>query len=251
LSLKNEKENPQQSSSPAAKLRIYSFTLAQHKNRDKFDSFNSTYLQYLSYTTIMKLIQKYFPYILLSVYISWAIAFSLAPYSRDVWYAEMIPIFGIVLFLVVLFVRGVRFSNLAYFLMSILLFLHTYGAYYTFELAPFAWFNDLFGFERNMFDRVAHFSVGFYAYALFEYVIRYNKVSSKFWAFLLSVCCIGTVAMAYELIEWRYAVTEGGEAGLAFLGSQGDIWDAQKDMLMDTLGAITAATFALFLVNKK
>lgn len=198
----------------------------------------------------MKLLQKYFPHILLALYAIWAIAFSINPYSRDVWYAEMIPILGIVVFLVVLFVKGIRFSNLAYFLMSILLFLHTYGAYYTFELAPFAWFNNLFGFERNMFDRVGHFSVGFYAYALFEYVIRYNKVSSKFWAFVLSVCFIGTVAMAYEIIEWRYAVDEGGAAGLAFLGSQGDIWDAQKDMLMDTLGGIVAATLAVFLVKK-
>jgi putative membrane protein len=198
----------------------------------------------------MKLIQNYFPHILLLAYASWAIIFSIDPYSRDVWYAEMIPILGIALALVILFIRGIRFSNLAYLLMSILLFLHTYGAYYTFELAPFAWFNDLFGFERNMFDRVAHFTVGFYAYALFEYVIRYNKVSSKFWAFVLSVCFIGTIAMAYEIIEWRYAVDEGGEAGLAFLGSQGDIWDAQKDMLMDTLGGIVAATLAVFLVKK-
>ncbi len=197
----------------------------------------------------MKLIQNYFPHILLAVYAVWCVMFSITPYSRDVWYAEMIPILSIVAFLVILYVRGVRLSNLAYFLMSILLFLHTYGAYYTFELAPFAWFNNLFGFERNMFDRVGHFSVGFYAYALFEYVITYKKVSSKFWAFVLSVCFIGTVAMAYELIEWRYAVDEGGEAGLAFLGSQGDIWDAQKDMLMDTLGGIVAATLALFLVK--
>jgi putative membrane protein len=48
------------------------------------------------------------------------------------------------------------------------------------------------------------------------------------------------VAAVYEIIEWQYAVKEGGEAGIAFLGSQGDIWDAQKDMLMDTLGGFTS-----------
>ncbi len=199
----------------------------------------------------MKYLKSYFPHLLLGAYTAWAIVFSISPYSRDVWYAEMIPILGIVVLLVMGYIKGVRFSNLAYLLMSVLLFLHTYGAYYTFERAPFEWFNSLFGFERNMFDRVGHFSVGFYAYALFEYVIRNNKVSSKFWAFLLSVCFIGTVAMVYELIEWRYAVQAGGDAGIAFLGSQGDIWDAQKDMLMDTLGGIAAATLAVFLVKKK
>ena len=52
--------------------------------------------------------------------------------------------------------------------------------------------------------------------------------------------------MVYELIEWQYAEIAGGDAGAAFLGSQGDIWDAQKDMLMDTLGAIFVATIGLF-----
>ena len=49
-----------------------------------------------------------------------------------------------------------------------------------------------------------------------------------------------SVAAAYEIIEWQYAVIEGGDAGVEFLGSQGDVWDAQKDMLADTLGAATS-----------
>ncbi len=177
------------------------------------------------------------------------IALGINPYSRDVWYAENIPILAVVLFLAVLFIRGVRFSNLGYFLMSILPFIHTIGGHYTFELVPFDWFNDFFGFERNMFDRVGHFTTGFFAYGLMEYVIRYKKVSSKYWAFFLSVCFIGTLAMAYELIEWQYAEIAGGDAGAAFLGSQGDIWDAQKDMLMDTLGALFVSTIGLFCIK--
>ncbi len=194
----------------------------------------------------MTFIQKYFPHLLLSIYVVEFIALGINPYSRDVWYAENLPIVAIVLFLVVLYIRGIRFSNLAYFFMFILPFLHTIGGHYTFERVPFDWFNNFFGFERNMFDRVGHFTTGFFAYGLMEYVLKYKKVATKFWAFFLSVCFIGTLAMVYELIEWQYAVKAGGEAGIAFLGSQGDIWDAQKDMLMDTLGAIFVSTIGLF-----
>lgn len=186
----------------------------------------------------------------MAIYVAEFIIMGINPYSRDVWYAENIPIVGIVLFLVVLYVRGIRFSNLAYLFMSILPFLHTIGGHYTFERVPFEWFGNLFGYERNMFDRVAHFTVGFYAYGLMEYVLLYKKVNTKFWAFFTSVCFIGTLAMTYELIEWWYADTYGGEAGAAFLGSQGDIWDAQKDMLMDTLGAIFASIVGLFAIKK-
>lgn len=184
----------------------------------------------------MSYFSKYFPHVLLIIYIIEFIALGVSPYSRDVWYAENIPILAIVVFLAVLYSRGIRFSKTAYILMAILPFLHTIGGHYTFERVPFEWFNTLFGFERNMFDRVGHFSVGFYAVGLGEYLIKY-KVSTKFWAYFTGICFIMSVAAAYEIIEWQYADKAGGEAGAAFLGSQGDIWDAQKDMLMDTLGA--------------
>lgn len=185
----------------------------------------------------MKTISKYIPLALLLVYCVEFIVLGISPYSRDVWYVENIPIFGIVLFLVILYARGIRFSNTAYILMAILPYLHTIGGYYTFERVPFEWFNTLFGFERNMFDRVGHFTVGFYAVGLGEYLITYKKVTTRFWAYFTGVCFIMAIAALYEIIEWQYAAKEGGEAGAAFLGSQGDIWDAQKDMLMDTLGA--------------
>ena len=182
--------------------------------------------------------KKYFPHFLLAIYIIEFIICGINPYSRDVWWAENVPIFAIVAFLTILYIRNVRFSNSAYFLMAILPFLHTIGGHYTFERVPFDWFNNFFGFERNMFDRVGHFSVGFYAIGLAEYLIKYKKVSTNFWAYFTGLAFIMSVAATYEIIEWQYAVKEGGDAGLAFLGSQGDIWDAQKDMWMDTLGAI-------------
>lgn len=181
---------------------------------------------------------KYIPHLLLGAYVLEFIAMGISPYSRAVWYAENTPIVMIVVALVVLYVRGIRFSNTAYIFMSVLPFLHTIGGHYTFERVPFEWFNNTFGFERNMFDRVAHFSVGFYAYGLMEYMTTRGRVATHAWGYLLCVSFIMAVAATYELIEWVYAVQEGGSAGAAFLGSQGDIWDAQKDMLMDTLGGI-------------
>ena len=151
----------------------------------------------------MKYISKYFPHLLLAVYCIEFIVLGISPYSRAVWYAENIPIVGVVLFLTVLYIRGIRFSNAAYFLMALLPFLHTVGGYYTFERVPFDWFNNLFGFERNMFDRVGHFTVGFYAVGLAEYLINYKKVTTKFWAYFTGICFIMALAALYEIVEWQ------------------------------------------------
>jgi len=133
-----------------------------------------------------------------------------------------------------------RASNTAYLLMSVLVYMHTIGGYYTFERVPFSWVTDTFGFERNHYDRVAHFAVGFYGYAIAELLWKRRLVRSVPVLLLFPIFAIFSVASLYEIIEWQYAAIEGGSSGAAFLGSQGDIWDAQKDMLSDGLGAICA-----------
>jgi putative membrane protein len=189
------------------------------------------------------------PAILLAGYVALFVWAAIGPYDRATWWAENIPIIGIVATLVVLYARGIRFSPLAYALMAVLPYLHTIGGHYTFERVPFDWFNRAFGFERNMYDRVAHFSVGFYAFAIVEYLLA-RRAMSRPLAAVFAVFAIAFVAMSYELIEWGYAVYGGNaEAGANFLGSQGDVWDAQKDMLMDTLGAVAAV--AVFLVARR
>ena len=198
----------------------------------------------------MNFLKTYFPHALLLLYGILFTYLGVEPYARDVWYVENGPIFGIVVLLVIGWCKGLRFSNTAYALMSVLLYMHTIGGHYTFERVPFDWFNNFFGFERNMFDRVGHFTAGFSAYALAEYVLKYKRVSTHFWASFLGICFIGTLAMTYELIEWQYAVTQGGSNAADFLGSQGDIWDAQKDMLMDTLGAILVSIIGIFTLRK-
>lgn len=163
---------------------------------------------------------------------------AVAPASRAVWIAEILP--------AVLILAGIwwvsshqALSKTAYLLMFIWLTLHTIGAKYTFADVPFDWFNQLIGSERNNFDRVAHFAIGLYAYAIAEYLIR-RRLANRWISGAFALFCMMSIAAGYEIIEWWYADLAGGEEGIAFLGSQGDIWDAQKDMLCDTLGAIAA-----------
>ncbi|MDO8551947.1 MAG: DUF2238 domain-containing protein [bacterium] len=187
------------------------------------------------------MIKRYFPHILLGIYIVEFIIAGIEPFSRDVWYAENGPIVLLVAVLVYLYSRNIRFSNTAYALMFILPFWHTIGGHYTFERVPFDWFNDFFGFERNMYDRIGHFAVGFYALPIIEYLTERGLVAKKWIAVTYAIFAMAFVAVFYEWIEWWFAAIWGGDAGAAFLGSQGDIWDAQKDMLMDVLGAGLAA----------
>ncbi len=179
-----------------------------------------------------------FPHILAALYVAWFAVLAVHPVSRQVWLAEALPAGLLFLFLVLTFPRF-RFSNLAYALMSFWLFWHTLGAHYTFALAPFGWITEFFGFSRNHFDRVAHFCVGLFAFPVAEYVTRRRQARTRA-AYVLALACVMAVAAGYEIVEWAFAALAGGDAGPAFLGTQGDPWDAQKDMLADTLGALAA-----------
>ncbi len=196
------------------------------------------------------MIRIYFPHFIAAVYVVFFIILGIEPVSREVWIAEVIPVVAIFLGLVFTY-KLFRFSNLAYALMAIWIFWHTVGGHYTFANVPFQWFSDLIGSERNHFDRIGHFVIGFFAYAMAEWLLRKNYCG--IWlALACSLFFIMSVAAGYEIIEWWYAVAEGGDAGVEFLGSQGDIWDAQKDMLSDTLGAITSLIlFSMVRPDKK
>lgn len=180
---------------------------------------------------------------LLICYLSLFAFLAFAPTDRTTWIVENLTVWIIVGAIAILHVRRVRFSLVSYLLMSVLIFLHTIGGHFTFANVPFSYVTDFFGFERNNFDRVAHFSVGFYAYAVAEWLWAKKLVRNSFLLFTYPVFVIATVAMSYEIIEWIYAATSDPLAGAAYLGSQGDIWDAQKDMLADTTGAMVATGF--------
>lgn len=181
--------------------------------------------------------------ILAALYFVLFAVLAISPVDRMTWFVENLTVWLILGVIVFLFVRGVRFSTTAYLLMSVLIFLHTIGGHYTFEKVPFDWVTNFFGFERNNYDRIAHFSVGFYAYPIAEWLFAKRLIANRFLLWTYPVFVIATIAMSYEIVEWIYAANSDPLAGAAYLGSQGDIWDAQKDMLADTLGAIIATTF--------
>ncbi|MDH3355575.1 MAG: DUF2238 domain-containing protein [Chromatiales bacterium] len=188
--------------------------------------------------------RNYFPHFLAGSYLLFTIALGIAPVSREVWVAEIIPVILVFSALLITY-RQFRFSNIAYALLFIWIFWHTIGGHYTFANVPFGWVTEALGSERNHFDRIGHFVIGFYAYAMAEWLLRKGYCGFKL-AVIFSLFFIMSVAAAYEIIEWWYAVADGGDAGIEFLGSQGDIWDAQKDMLSDTLGAITSLILFYF-----
>ncbi|KKS30732.1 MAG: putative membrane protein [Parcubacteria group bacterium GW2011_GWA2_43_11] len=188
---------------------------------------------------------------LLGIYFVLFFVLAINPVDRPTWFVENLTVWILIAVILVLYAKQIRFSKTAYGFMFVLIYLHTIGGHYTFAEVPFGYITDLFNFSRNHFDRIAHFSVGFYAFAIAELLYTKELVKSKFLLLTYPVFAIATIAMSYELIEWVYAASTSPEAGLAYLGSQGDIWDAQKDMLADTLGALVTTTiFFKFRVKK-
>ena len=170
----------------------------------------------------------------------------IAPASRAVWLTEMFWAWGLVAILLVTF-RKFRFSGVAYACFFVWCILQIIGAHWTFEHVPMQWLTEPLGLVRNPYDRIAHFMVGWFAFPLAELYWRKgwarSVAASAFFAVMTTVAMAGV----WEIVEWLYAAIDGGEAGAAFLGSQGDEWDAQKDILCDTLGAVCSALLFLLL----
>ncbi len=168
-------------------------------------------------------------------------------YPHD-WLLENYLVF---IFVPILFIVGryFRLSNVSYTLITIFMVLHVIGSHYTYAEVPFGYtLQQWFGFERNMYDRLVHFSFGFLlAYPVREVFIRVSKVKG-FWSYYFPFDLVLAFSAAYEIIEWYTARNVDAAAGIAFLGAQGDIWDAQKDMLIAGIGALLAMGI-IFVIN--
>ncbi len=158
------------------------------------------------------------------------------------WVLENVLVFVFLGFLIVSY-RKFQFSDLSYLLICAYLVLHVYGAKYTYAENPFGyWVQELLGSTRNNYDRLVHFSFGFLlAYPMREMFLKWLKF--PVWvAWLLPIEITLSVSGFYEIIEWSVADIFFSEQGDAYLGTQGDIWDAQKDIFLAFLGAILATT---------
>ena len=165
-------------------------------------------------------------------------------YYKDVWVFELI--IGWIAVAALLLTSGkFRFSRMVYYLVGIHFLILAIGAHYSYaEMLLFNWLRDTFNLQRNYYDRVGHFMQGFVP-AIFarELILRQSKLEKgKLLSFLVVFTMLGLSAF-YEFLEWWIAVFIYPEQGIAWLGMQGDIWDAQQDMFQAFLGATAAIVF--------
>ncbi len=176
------------------------------------------------------------------------LALAIKPHDRADWALENVLVLVFALALAGSYKR-LPLSRLSYTLIFFFLCLHEVGAHYTYAQVPYdAWsqrffgasFNELVGWQRNNFDRVVHFSYGLLlAYPIRELFFRVADARG-FWGYFLPLDVTMSTSMLFELFEWGAAELFGGDLGAAYLGTQGDVWDAHKDMALATLGAISA-----------
>lgn len=183
---------------------------------------------------------------LLAIYLLWWMALAIAPWYREDWLLENVLVFVLVP-LVVAVHR--RLSNTAISALFIFLLLHAVGAHYTYAQVPYdAWSESLFGhsissllgLERNHFDRLVHFLYGLLITPTAIELIDSRVTQRGLWRYLVPFTFMASHAALYEIIEWLAATWFGGDLGVAYLGTQGDVWDAQKDSALAILGALIA-----------
>lgn len=173
--------------------------------------------------------------------IIWIIA-AIDPVKRSDWLLENLLVFGCVPVLIFTY-RRLPLSDASYILIFLFLAMHTVGAHYTYAEVPFGyWLKDTLHLERNHFDRIVHFSFGIMAYPIQEIFIRITKARG-IWALLLPAAITISFSGFFEIIEAVIATLVNPELGAAYLGLQGDVWDAQKDMALAIVGATLAVSF--------
>lgn len=186
------------------------------------------------------------PLALLVALLVFAALLGIAPRYRQDWLLENI-IVVIALPILAAGWRRLRFSNLAYAALFAFFVLHEIGAHYTYSEVPYdRAFADLtglslnaaLGLTRNHFDRVVHFLYGVLVTPAASELFALRAPPRGLWRWILPVTFVMSHSVIYELVEWAAALAFGGPLGVAYLGTQGDPWDAQQDMLLAMLGSI-------------
>lgn len=184
--------------------------------------------------------------------VEWIIL-AIAPYNRQDWALENALVL-VLLGAAIASLRWFRLSRASYVLLFIFACLHEIGAHYTYSEVPYdRWwmaltghsFNAMVGWQRNNYDRIIHFLFGLLlTYPARDVISRATGVARN-WARFFAITLILTGSMTFELFEWWAAELFGGDLGVAYLGTQGDVWDAQKDMLLAIVGALLATAVAV------
>jgi putative membrane protein len=191
-----------------------------------------------------------YPLVLLGLFgVCWSLL-AINPWYRQDWLLENMLVIIVVPTLVWGYSR-LRFSNFCYSLIFVFLCLHEIGAHYTYAEVPYrAWLlrvtgldiNEVFDIHRNHFDRLVHFSYGFLLLPVSVEIFNARAKLVGVWRYVIPVAFIMSHSETFEIIEWQAAEIFGGPLGQAYLGTQGDIWDAQKDSAFAAIGAICSMT---------
>lgn len=168
------------------------------------------------------------------------------PYDRPTWWLEATPV---IIALPLLFYTRESFplTRISYYLICVHSIILVVGAHYTYARVPLGfWMQDWFEFSRNHYDRIGHLAQGFIPAILAREILWRKQVINlvnispgRHWLFFLTTCFCLAFSAFYELLEWWTAVI-GGDGSVEFLGTQGDVWDAQWDMMLALIGAILA-----------
>lgn len=190
---------------------------------------------------------RYHGFLLLAFVAVWTWAAIEPSYPHD-WLLENYLVFFFVP-VILLTGRYFRLSRLSYTLITTFMSLHVVGSHFTYAEVPFGYvLQRWFEADRNMYDRLVHLAFGLLlAYPMRELLLRVAKAGGV-WGYVLPMAMVLAFSAFYEIIEWLVAVRVAPQAGLAFLGAQGDVWDGQKDMLLAFLGA-TLTMFIVALIN--
>lgn len=163
---------------------------------------------------------------------------AIQPFDRHDWLLENLLVVGLLSVLIATY-RTFPLSDLSYLLIAAFMTLHAIGAHYTYAHVPLGfWMQRAFGLSRNHFDRIVHFSFGLLmAYPIREVFLRVANARG-FWAYYLPLDVTLAFSALYEIMEMVIASMVAPGTGDAWLGTQGDVWDPQKDMGLAALGAL-------------
>ena len=192
-----------------------------------------------------------YPLSLLAAFVVWWGVLAIAPSYRQDWLLENLLVLAAVPLMVWTYPR-LRLSNMAYTLLFVFFALHAVGAHYTYAEVPYdRWtqaltghtISEVFGLQRNHFDRLVHFAYGLLVTPAVIELLDSRAPQRGLWRWLVPLLFMVAQSTIYEMIEWAAAIIFGGNLGQAYLGTQGDVWDAQKDSAMAALGATIAVVW--------
>lgn len=176
---------------------------------------------------------------------------AIRPHDYFTWFLEVFP--AIIALPILLFThKQFPLTKLVYLLILLHAVILMVGGHYTYAEVPFFnWLRDTFHLDRNYYDRVGHVAQGFMpAMIAREILLRKQVVMQGAWLFFLVTCVSLAISAFYEFLEWWVARTSGSDA-VAFLATQGDIWDTQWDMFLAFVGAISAQILLVKLHDKQ